>query len=74
MFFENTELNDMQKEAAATLEEVYTKTIANKFSFDKRQMIKELQNAGIMALLTAPQKLNANVINKYIEVKARQMV
>ena len=74
IFFENTELSDMQKETAATLEDVYTKTIANKFSFDKRQMVKELQNAGIMALLTAPQKLNANVINKYIEVKARQMV
>ena len=74
VFFENTELTDMQKQPAATLEEVYAKAIANKFSFDKRQMVKELQNAGIMALLTAPQKLTANVINKYIEVKGRQMV
>ena len=74
VFFENTELSDVQKQPASTLEEVYTKAIATKFSFDKRQMVKELQNAGIMALLTAPQKLNANVINKYIEVKARQMV
>ena len=74
VFFENTELINMQNKSAATLEEVYTKVIANKFSFEKRQMIKELQNAGIMALLTAPQKLTANVINKYIEIKARQMV
>ncbi len=74
VFFENTELVNLQKQTAATLEDVYTKTIANKFAFDKRQMIKELQNAGIMALLTVPQKLTANVINKYIEIKARQMV
>ncbi len=74
VFFENTELSETQKQPAITLEEVYIKTIAGKFSLDKRQMVKELQNAGIMALLTAPQKLTANVINKYIEVKARQMV
>ena len=64
----------MQTAKANTLEDIYTKTIANKFAFDKRQMVKELQNAGIMALLTAPQKLNANVINKYIEVKSRQVL
>ncbi len=74
VFFENTELTDLQKQPAATLEAVYTKTIASKFAFDKRQMVKELQNAGIMALLTPPQKLTANVINKYIEVKSRQVV
>ncbi len=74
VFFENTELAGLQKQPAATLEDIYIKTIANKFAFDKRQMIKELQNAGIMALLTAPQKLTANVINKYIEIKARQVV
>lgn len=74
VFFENTELVDLQKQTATTLEDIYIKTIANKFAFDKRQMIKELQNAGIMALLTAPQKLTANVINKYIEIKARQVV
>lgn len=74
VFFENTELINLQKQTAITLEDIYVKTIANKFVFDKRQMIKELQNAGIMALLTVPQKLTANVINKYIEIKRRQMV
>ncbi len=74
VFFENTGLVEMQQQRAATLEDVYTKAIAGKFSFEKRQMVKELQNAGIMALLTAPQKLTANVINKYIQVKARQMM
>ena len=74
VFFENTELADVQNEQANTLEDIYTQTIANKFAFDKRQMVKELQAAGIMAMLTAPQKLNANVINKYIEIKRRQVL
>jgi len=45
-----------------------------KFAFEKRQMVKELQKHGIMSLLTAPQKLTANTINKYLELKERQVV
>ena len=56
------------------LKHVYYKTIANKFAFEKRQMVKELQKHGIMSLLTAPQKLTANTINKYLELKERQVV
>jgi len=74
IFFENTELNALQQQKAHKLEEVYYQTIANKFAFEKRQIIKELQKHGIMSLLTAPQKLTANTINKYLELKERQVV
>ncbi len=74
IFFENTELHQLQQQHAVTLEQVYNKAIANKFALEKRQMVKELQKHGIMAMLTAPQKLTANTINKYLEVKARQVV
>ncbi len=74
VFFENTELAALQKEPASSLEEVYQKVIAGKFLLEKRLMVKELQNAGIMALLTPPQNLTVSVINKYLEVKARQML
>ncbi|TKK66680.1 DUF58 domain-containing protein [Ilyomonas limi] len=74
VFFENTELFELQQQPAVTLEEVYNKAIANKFALEKKQMVKELQKHGIMALLTAPQKLTANTINRYLEIKARQVV
>jgi len=74
IFFENTELADLQQQKAHNVEQVYYKTIANKFAFEKRQMVKELQKHGIMSLLTAPQKLTANTINKYLELKERQVV
>lgn len=74
IFFENTELTELQQTRAHTVEEVYYKTIANKFAFEKRQIVKELQKHGIMSLLTAPQKLTANTINKYLELKERQVV
>lgn len=74
IFFENTELAALQQAKAHTVEDVYYKTIANKFAFEKRQIVKELQKHGIMSLLTAPQKLTANTINKYLELKERQVV
>lgn len=74
IFFENTELTILQKQKAHNVEDVYYKTIANKFAFEKRQIVKELQKHGIMSLLTAPQKLTANTINKYLELKERQVI
>ncbi|MGN6617209.1 MAG: DUF58 domain-containing protein [Ilyomonas sp.] len=74
IFFENTELTALQQRSAGNLEEVYQQTIANKFAMEKKQMVKELQKHGIMALLTPPQKLTVNTINKYLEIKVRQVI
>jgi uncharacterized protein (DUF58 family) len=74
IIFENTELSALQQSKAHTVEDVYYKTIANKFAFEKRLIVKELQKHGIMSILTSPQKLTANTINKYLELKERQVV
>lgn len=74
IFFENSELSSFLNEKAHTIEEIYTHTIASKFAFEKKQIVKELQKHGIMSLLTEPNKLTVNVLNKYLELKARQIV
>ena len=53
------------------IEDVNNKTLAENFIAGKRQIVKELSQAGIISLLTAPEKLTVNVINKYLEIKAR---
>ncbi len=72
VFFENPGLKKITETPAGDLEEVYIKTIAQKFSYEKRRMIKELQQHGIMALLTAPEILTIDTVNKYLELKSRQ--
>ncbi|PTX18351.1 uncharacterized protein (DUF58 family) [Pontibacter mucosus] len=74
IFFENTELHGLLHEPASTTEEVYTKAIAEKFTHDKRQVVKELQQHGIHAILTPPKDLTVNTINKYLELKARGLL
>lgn len=72
IFFENTELHKLSNADAQTVDEVYVKTIAEKFVFEKKLIVKELQKYGILSVLTTPQNLTVNAINKYLELKARQ--
>ncbi|WP_339757106.1 DUF58 domain-containing protein [uncultured Winogradskyella sp.] len=74
VLFENTELEIIIKENAEDLQSIYHKTIAEKFAFEKRLMVKELQKHGIQAILTPPEKLTINTINKYLEIKARGLL
>jgi len=74
VFFENTELKSLLDAPATTTEEIYMKTIAEKFAFEKRQIVKELQRYGIHSILTTPSGLTVNTINKYLELKARRLI
>jgi uncharacterized protein (DUF58 family) len=74
IFFENTELRDLLEKPAADTEEIYLKTIGEKFAFEKKQIVKELTQYGIQTILTAPENLTANTVNKYLELKARGMI
>ena len=74
VFFENTELKAVVSSEAKNTEDVYLKTVAEKFAYEKRLIAKELQQYGILSILTPPQDLTVNTINKYLELKARQAI
>ena len=74
VFFENTELKKLAEDKAATMEDIYIKTIAEKFAYEKRLMVKELHKNGIASILTAPENLTVNTINKYLELKTRMSI
>ncbi|WP_407653791.1 DUF58 domain-containing protein [Arcicella gelida] len=74
VFFENTALKTLLEKPAETTEEIYHKTIAEKYFYEKQQIVRELAQYGIQALLTAPQNLTVNTVNKYLELKSRGMI
>jgi len=74
IFFENTELRELLEKPADTTVEIYQKTIAQKFAFEKRLIVRELKRYGIHSVLTTPQALTVDAINKYLEIKARRMI
>lgn len=71
IFFENTELTALIQKKAENIQEIYDKVIAEKFSFEKRLIVNELQKYGIHSVLTNPDDLTIDSINKYLEIKAR---
>ena len=71
IFFENTELTSMLSDDAHGTEEIYNKIVAEKFAYEKRQIKQELRKYGIQAVLSTPEDLTVNSINKYLELKAR---
>jgi hypothetical protein len=64
----------MRKPFVWMSEEVYTRTIAEQFAFEKREIMKLLMQSGIQSILTTPEHLTVDAINKYIELKARGRV
>jgi uncharacterized protein (DUF58 family) len=72
VFFENTELRKLSEMPATDVEGIYIKTIAEKFAYDKKLIVKELAKNNIQSILTAPQNLTANTVNRYLEIKAKQ--
>lgn len=74
IFFKNTELDILINEPAETVQQAYDKVIAEKFAFEKRLIVNELQKYGIQSILTSPQDLTIDTINKYLEIKARGLL
>lgn len=74
VFFQNTELKQLFEKDAKSTEDIYIKTIAEKFDYEKRLITKELEANGIHSILTAPENLTVNTINKYLELKARGLI
>ena len=74
IFFENTELKELVQQPAVSTQEIYQKTIAEKFIYEKKLIVNELNKYGIQTILTEPQQLTVNTINKYLEIKARGLL
>ncbi|MFI5149053.1 MAG: DUF58 domain-containing protein [Bacteroidia bacterium] len=74
VFFENTEVAEYSTAASKNVEEIYLRTIAQKYVSEKKQIVSELRQYGIQAILTRPEDLSINTVNKYLELKSRGMI
>ncbi|MFK7812213.1 MAG: DUF58 domain-containing protein [Maribacter sp.] len=74
IFFENTELNEYAAQKAETAQGIFEQTIAEKFIYEKKLIVNELRKYGIQTILTKPENLTINTINKYLEIKARGLL
>ena len=74
VFFQNTELFQLTQKKSENIQDIYDKVIAEKFIFEKKLIVNELKKFGIYSVLTQPQNLTLDTINKYLEIKARGLL
>lgn len=74
VFFENTLLRELLDGSPEDTEGIYVKATAEQFALEKREIVKELSRHGIQSVLTSPEALSVQTINKYLELKARGVV
>ncbi len=71
--FENAELANLGNSEVTTVTDIYDNTIAHSYQYEKEKIIKDLKLHGIQTIYTRPEDLSINVINKYLEIKAKRM-
>ncbi len=74
VFFENTEMRDYTEKEAQTTQDIYYQTQARQFLTEKQQIVYTLRQYGIQSILTAPEDLSINTVNKYLELKSRGLI
>lgn len=74
IFFENTEVEKASLMEPKHVRDIYFKTFAEKYTMDKKKIALELRKNGIQTVLTNPEDLTIDSINKYLELKARGVI
>jgi uncharacterized protein (DUF58 family) len=74
VFFENTTLQETATNQPQTVRDIYVSSLAEDTINIKKRIAKELNRHGIQSVLTKPDKLSVNTLNKYLELKSKGMI
>lgn len=74
IFFQNNELQELAQQPVHTHKELIEATVADKMSNVKWNIARELKQHGIQTILSKPEDLSINSINKYLELKAKGVI
>lgn len=74
VFFADQQLSEFIARRPHDSEECYQQVIAEKTLREQQLIVSTLHRQGILSLLSAPDHLSINVINRYLEIKSRQML
>lgn len=71
VFFIDNERRDFINQQPHSIRDYFEHSIAAKIDHEQTLIINTLRQYGINSLLTSPQNLSVNVINRYLEMKSR---
>ena len=71
IFFKNNELEEWANQSVNSMKDIIQATVAEKMTSVKWSIARELRQHGIQTILSRPEDLSINSINKYLELKAK---
>jgi len=74
IIFKNTELRQLIEHKPENVFDIYKKAIAIQFENQKKKIQYELARNGILSIYTEPEHLTVQVINKYLEIKNKNLL
>ncbi len=74
VFFRDEKLRDYAASPSTDIEDYYQRVVAEKMIHERRLIADMLQQQGIHSVLTTTHHLVVDVVNKYLEMKARRML
>jgi len=69
IIFENTEMSSYASQKAKDKKEIFTNTIVEDAVLERKRILLTLQQYGIQTIITKPEDLSINLINKYLRLK-----
>jgi hypothetical protein len=64
-------LQELAYQPSKSIHDVYQSAVAERMISIKSNIARELRQNGIQTVLTLPEELSINTINKYLELKAK---
>lgn len=74
VFFEDVEVKDFIQKQPVTTEEYYQSVMAAHYVAGQHAIVEALRQQGILSIITTPDNLTVDVVNKYLDMKARQLL
>lgn len=74
VFFENEGLTEIAHQSVSNIQDVYTSILAEQTANEQHAIVQTLKAAGIQSILSKPEHLSVNTINKYLELKSRTLI
>lgn len=71
VFFIDNDLKEYMETPYSSTEDYYRHVIAEKTMAEQRQIVSLLRQNGILSILTSPEDLSVDVINKYLEIRRK---
>lgn len=74
VFFKDKELAELSAKKPSSEQEYFDHVVAENIEFEKKMIVKNLRRYGIQSILTQPENLTVDVINKYLSLKAQRVI